>query len=231
MLDVHGSLQLLHSSHVRERDKALLRSVMVGGVWNGLLLGRVRSQVIPCRFCGGTDGDGHLFWECPYPPLVGIRENPEFHDLMAGIGGESPWAVGTDDAAVYMLESALGSYSSDNIQGWDVPNSVDWDSAADRVPPSPDVWTDGSLEVSGSAFAGAGVYARLHADNWRYPRWAHFDDLGLTPDGLSSSCVGFCSLPGPLHTAQRAEFWGVLLALQPTNAVHLAGYECCSPGC
>ena len=37
-----SSLILLN---VRERDKALLRSVMVGGVWNGLLLGRVRSQV------------------------------------------------------------------------------------------------------------------------------------------------------------------------------------------
>ena len=35
LLDVHGSLQLLTSSHVRERDKALLRSIMVGGVWNG----------------------------------------------------------------------------------------------------------------------------------------------------------------------------------------------------
>ena len=30
LLDVHGSLQLLNSSHVRERDEALLRSVMVG---------------------------------------------------------------------------------------------------------------------------------------------------------------------------------------------------------
>ena len=30
MLDVHGSLQLLNSSHVRERDKALLRRIMVG---------------------------------------------------------------------------------------------------------------------------------------------------------------------------------------------------------
>ena len=29
-LDVHGSLQLLNSSHVRERDKVVLRSVMVG---------------------------------------------------------------------------------------------------------------------------------------------------------------------------------------------------------
>ena len=45
LLDVHGSLQLLHSSHVRERDKALLRSIIVGGVWNGLLLGRVAGSV------------------------------------------------------------------------------------------------------------------------------------------------------------------------------------------
>ena len=28
------------SSHVRERGKALLRSIMVGGVWNGFLLCR-----------------------------------------------------------------------------------------------------------------------------------------------------------------------------------------------
>ena len=66
LLDVHGSLQLLNSSHVRERDKALLRSIMVGGVWNGLLLGRVRGQAVPCRFCGAPDDDGHLFWECTF---------------------------------------------------------------------------------------------------------------------------------------------------------------------
>ena len=52
LLDVHGSLQLLVSSHVRERDKALLRAIMVGGVWNGFLLSRVRGQPVPCRFCG-----------------------------------------------------------------------------------------------------------------------------------------------------------------------------------
>ena len=23
-----------------------------------------------------------FFWECTFPPLVEIRENPEFHDLM-----------------------------------------------------------------------------------------------------------------------------------------------------
>ena len=82
--------------------------------------------------------------------------------LLSGAGGGSPWATGADNAAVCMLESALGSYSSDILQDWNVPQSVDWDSAADRMPPSPDVWTDGSLvrdEVSGSAFTGAGIYA------------------------------------------------------------------------
>ena len=82
LLDVHGSLQFLNSSHVREREKALHRSVMVGGVCNCFLLGRVRGQPVPCRFCGAPDSDGHLFGECTFPPLVEIRENPEFHDLM-----------------------------------------------------------------------------------------------------------------------------------------------------
>ena len=66
--------------------RALLRGIMVGGVWNGFLLGRVRSQPSPCRFCGAPDGDGHLFWECTFPPLVEIRESPEFHDLVRFIG-------------------------------------------------------------------------------------------------------------------------------------------------
>ena len=46
------------------------------------MLSRVLGQPVPCRFCGFPDGDGHLFWECTFPPLVEIRENPEFHDLM-----------------------------------------------------------------------------------------------------------------------------------------------------
>ena len=89
-MDIRGSLQLLSSSHVREMDKALLRSIMVGGVWNGFLLGRVRGQVVPCPFCGAPDGDGHLFGERTFPPLVEIRENPEFHDLMRMDEGHWP---------------------------------------------------------------------------------------------------------------------------------------------
>ena len=56
LLDIRGSLQLLDSSHVRERDKALLRNAIVGGwCWNGFLLSRVRGQAVPCRFCGAPD--------------------------------------------------------------------------------------------------------------------------------------------------------------------------------
>ena len=47
LLDIAGSLQLLHAPHVRERDKALLRSIMVGGVWNGFLLGHARKEIVP----------------------------------------------------------------------------------------------------------------------------------------------------------------------------------------
>ena len=34
-------------------------------------------------FLWGPDGDGHLFWDCPFPPLVAIRESPEFHDVVS----------------------------------------------------------------------------------------------------------------------------------------------------
>ena len=118
LLDVHGSLQLLNSSHVRERDEALLRSVMVGGVWNGLLLGRVRSQVVPYQFRGAPDGDGHFLWECTFPPLVEIRENPEFHDLMR-MDKEHGFLCclvlmvpPLGQQVSYLVKAALGCYSS-----------------------------------------------------------------------------------------------------------------------
>ena len=92
--DVKGSLQLLNSFHLRERDKMLLRAILSGGVWNGFLLDKAKKEEVPCRFCGGRDGDGHLFWECtlllsPSPPsllsspILHVRELPEFMSLMA----------------------------------------------------------------------------------------------------------------------------------------------------
>ena len=180
-LDVSGTLQLLNSDHVRERDKALLRGVLVGGVWNGFLLGKVRNCHVPCRFCGGFDHDGHLFWDCPFPPLVEIRENPEFLELMemdksfwprcllwhgwlpmlSGVNRGSPWALTLAEGAGSLLEVALGSYSSAFLLHWCLPSGFDAESAAQGVAGEPDVWTDGSMvedKVSGSSSAGAGFF-------------------------------------------------------------------------
>ena len=148
-----GTMQLLNSDHVRERDKALLRGVLVGGVWNGFLLGKVKGCHVPCRFCGGDDGDGHLFWDCTFPPLVEIRENPEFHELMemdksfwprcllwhgwlpmlSGVNRGSPWAVDHVEGARNLLENALGSYTSAFLLDWRLPRGFDAGSAALHV--------------------------------------------------------------------------------------------------
>ena len=81
--DLKGSLQLLNSTHLRDRDKMLLRAIMCGGVWNGFLLGKAKKEDVPCRFCGKRDGDGHLFWECSFLPLQHVRDLPEFSFLMS----------------------------------------------------------------------------------------------------------------------------------------------------
>ena len=38
---------------------------------------------------------------------------------------------------------------------------------------------------------------------------------------IFSPVKGFGSVPGPLQSVQRAEMWGVILALQSSGAVHL----------
>ena len=242
LLDVHGSLHLLNSSHVRERDKALLRGIMVGGVWNGFLLVRVRSQVVPCRFCGAPDDDGHLFGECTFPPLVEIRENPEFHDLMredkahwprcllrhgwlpmlSGVNGASPWAVDASESAAYLVETSLGQYSSRLVSDWTLPDGFDADEVSAHMPDSPDIWSDGSLvmdSVTGISAAGAGMFAHYSEACWSGRRWGHVDRVQSV--GLDHSCRAFISVPGPLQTVQRAELWGVILALQSDRAVHV----------
>ena len=40
--DTAGILQLLHASHVRDRDEALQKGILAGGVWNAFLLGQAR---------------------------------------------------------------------------------------------------------------------------------------------------------------------------------------------
>ena len=108
---------------------------MVGGVWNGHLLGRVRGQPVPCQFCGGLCGDGHLF---------------EFHDLMrmdkgywprcllwhgwlpllSGGNGASPWA----ESAAQGAGKCSWSYSSWLLFEWIMPDEFDADDVAQCLP-------------------------------------------------------------------------------------------------
>ena len=50
------TLQLLISSHLRERDTMLFWVILCGGVWNGFLLCRAKKEDVPCQFCGKKDG-------------------------------------------------------------------------------------------------------------------------------------------------------------------------------
>ena len=215
---------------------------MIGGVWNGFLLGRVRNQVVPCRFCGAPEHDGHLFWECTFPPLVEIRENPVFHDLMredkahwprcllwhgwlpmlSGVDGASPWAADASESAFSLVETALGRYSSGLVAEWSHPYDFDADDVSARMHDAPKVWSDGSMvldSVTGVSAASAGMFAHQSELCWRDRRWGHVDRVQSV--GVAHSCRGFVSVPGRLQTVQRAELWGVILALQSADAVHI----------
>ena len=74
--DVHGSHHLLVSSHLRERDKMLLRAILSFLVEFGI--GKIEKEDVPCRFCGAPNNDGHLFWDCTFPPFVELCHQPEF---------------------------------------------------------------------------------------------------------------------------------------------------------
>ena len=97
-------------------------------------MGKARDAEVPCRFCGGKDGDGHLFWECTFPPGLQVRELPEFVPLVARDRSKWPrrllwhgWLPGLslagerDPRAALLgvlvdrvLEQQLGAYPADD---------------------------------------------------------------------------------------------------------------------
>ena len=192
MLDVHGSLQLLDSSHVRERDKALLRSIMVEFGMVCFLDGFV-ARMFHVGFVGDQMVMVICFGECTFPPLDEIRESCEFHDLMredkvhwprcllwhgwlpmlCGVNGDSPCAADASESACYMVDVALGRYSSDVLAGWGPSDGYDEDEVASSMPDQPNLWTDGSLvldRVAGISASGAGFFAHSPEERWNGSR-------------------------------------------------------------
>ena len=108
-----------------------------GGPWLDLD-GTWWSLHVPYRFCGGADGEGHLFCDCTFPPLVEIRKHPEFHGLtemdkscwpwcllwhgwlplLSGVNCASPWAENHAEGAGNLLECVLGSETSGLLAKW-----------------------------------------------------------------------------------------------------------------
>ena len=212
----------------------------VGDVWNGFLFGHARGEIVPCRFCGGFDGDWHIFWECPHLPLVQMRENPEFHDLIQRDKRSWPrcllwhgwlhapdssgrWAVGLGRVAADVLWSRLGGYIPHSLEDWAGAGDFVSGTGSGALSVNPDVWTDGSLvrdEVAGTC-GGAGVFALVSGASWFHRSWWHLDMLPPDEDSGTERCRLYLSVPKPLQTVQRAELWEVITALQVSGPVHL----------
>ena len=128
-----------------------------------IFLGHVLGEIVPCRFCRGMDGDGHLLWDCPYPPLVAVRESPEFSRLIYWDKTEWPWcllwhgwppsssgnmigyplAVNPADGIFRQLESYLGPHCPDMMDEWAMDDEFDAEEMAEQMPPSPNTWSVG----------------------------------------------------------------------------------------
>ena len=65
-----------------------------------------------------------------------------------------------------------------------------------------------------------GIYSLKSGAGWFGRRWGHLELLPPGELGVER-CVLFDSIRGPLQSVQRAELWGVNLALQCSSAIHL----------
>ena len=125
-------------------------------------------------------------------------------------------------SASYLVETSLGQYPLRPGSDCDLPDGFHAGDVSACVPDSPSVWSDGSMvldSVTGVSAAGAGMFAHQSHLCWSDRRWGHVDRVETL--GVSHSCRAFVSVPGPLQTVQRAELWGVILALQSSQAVNV----------
>ena len=100
--------------------------------------------------------------------------------MLSGVNGASPWAVDASESAAYLVEVALGRYSSGLIADWVLSDEFDHDSAASSLTDHPDVWTDGSLvldRLTGVSSSGTGFFAYQADRFWRGCRWGHIDGV------------------------------------------------------
>ena len=61
-MDLKGSLQLLSDTHLRERDRGLLRGILSGRVWNEFLLCHAGEKSFRADFAARLMGMGIFFF-------------------------------------------------------------------------------------------------------------------------------------------------------------------------
>ena len=206
-VDIYGFHQLLVSSHLRERDKMLLR---VHSFWTGLEW--LFAEDIHCRFCNAPDNDGHLFWDCTFPPFVELRNKPEFLPLMNRDGTHWPrcllWHGWLPGLTSRTIGTPWAVASSDLAS-----HNLDQDDAQDMVDDVPHF----DVEV-----AEAGAFVHTPAIIFDSNHWSYAQDLGDPQEGSSHI---FSGVLGPIQSVQRAEYWGVILALQAYSGIHIGKHK------
>ena len=171
-----------------------------------------------------------------------MRELPEFASLMSpdrcrwprcllwhgwllGLcsgDGRSFWAASFSQLACLELERCLSAYPADSSGHWTPPEYWDVDDIALEMSEHPTNWTDGSREDFSSIddfdVAGAGVYLPAAEVAFESAVWGVAEEYG---DARMDRCRASMSVPGVLHTLQRAEFRGATVALQAYWPCHL----------
>ena len=171
-----------------------------------------------------------MVWELPEFIPLGARDRSKWPRCLlwcgwllglSAAGERAPWAASLGQLADSSLELALGAYTVDSVDFWTPPEYWDAEDLSMENGDHPCVWTDGSLEPypqAGFSVAGAGVYLPAPELAMQGAVWGVVEEHG---DASLERCRALMSVPHPLQTVQRAEFWGTILALQALWPGHL----------
>ena len=177
-----------------------------------------RGKIVPCRFCGGFDGVGHLFCECTHLSLV--QTIAPGQDVFSGMVGCLP-----SMELVRILVGLLVQVRSLRIcerRVWGPKLFVFWMSGFLLIVilllmllGGPCLFSLMSGQMGGlcgmmsPVLWRCGVYARVSGSAGFRKAWWHLDLLPPDLDLGSERCLLYCSAPRPLQSVQRAELCGM----------------------
>ena len=69
-----------------------------------------------------------------------------------------PWAADASESALYLVEVALGRYSSGLVAEWGLPDGFDSDEVAARMPAAPEFWSGPCWRSSSTRSSPCGGY-------------------------------------------------------------------------